>query len=356
MASLKDNEREALMAALAAAGVTPGRRRAAQADRAHGPRVGADAAPAETPARRDAYDFRKSTRFSSEQLRGLLHMHDHMGTLLRTYLAAYLRVPVFVSAADVQAVTYGEYMESISPATLVAVIDLPPLRGRALLTMEHGLFMAIIDRLLGGPGLKESSPRVPTEIEVRVVRRAYPIFLEAFQQAYTQLAPLRPALDSIETNSQFLRLVSPSEAVVSAQITLGVGPLEGRVGYCLPYPVLEPVLPRLSVKNLAAGGGGLRPDAEAARFLSHHIGQARVPVVVEFGQINLTMRALRDLEVGDCIALDQSLSDMVTVRVAGVPKFLGRPGTRNRRIAVQVQEVLATDADLAAASGGEADA
>ncbi len=349
MASLEDSEREALMAALAAAGATPGGRRT---PRGEGGRARVRAPVAVAPGSEpgpETYDFRKSTRFSSEQLRGILHMHDHMATLLRTYLAAYLRVTVSVSPAEVEAVTYEEYMESISPATLVAVIDLPPLRGRAMLTMEHGLFMAIIDRLLGGPGLKESAPRVPTEIEVRVLRRAYPIFLEAFQQAYNQLAPIRPALDSIETNSQFLRLVSPSEAVVSAQVTLGVGPLQGRVGYCLPYPLLEPVLPRLSVKSLAGGSGDLRPDEEAERFLAKHVGEARVPVVAEFGQINLTMRALRDLEVGDCIALDQSLSDMVTVRVAGVPKFLGRPGVRNRRVAVQVAEILPTDVDLAAA-------
>lgn len=348
MASLQDAEREALMAALAAAGAAPGRKvpgsasGAAPARRRPGPET--------TDSTAEAYDFRKSTRFSNEQLRSLLRMHDHMGTLLRTYLAAYLRVQVSVSGAEVNAVTYQEYMDTVGASSLVAVIDLPPLRGRALLTMEHGLFMAVIDRLLGGPGIKENTARVPTEIEVRVLRRAYPIFLEAFQQAYTPLAPLRPALDSIETNSQFLRLVSPSEAVVSAQITLGVGPLEGRVGYCLPYPLLEPVLPRLSVQNMAAGGD-VRPDPEAQRFLTNHVSQASVPVVAEFGQMSLTMRALKDLEVGDCISLDQGLGDLVTVRVGGIPKFLGHPGVRNRRVAVQVEQILDTDLDFASGSG-----
>ena len=347
MASLADAEREALMAALAAAGAAPNRTPEVRPRPAPRRRAGKAAVEKDGP---ELYDFRKSTRFSSEQLRSLLRMHEHMATLLRTYLAAYLRVPVSVSPAEVTAITYEEYMESIGPATLVAVIDLPPLRGRALLTMEHGLFMAVIDRLLGGPGIKENTARVPTEIEVRVLRRAYPIFLEAFQQAYTPLAPLRPALDSIETNSQFLRLVSPSEAVVSAQVTLGVGPLEGRVGYCLPYPLLEPVLPRLSVQNMAAGGD-VRPDPEAERFLANHLSQAPVPVVAELGQMNLTMRALKDLEVGDCISLEQGLGDLITIKVAGVPKFLGRPGVRNRRVAVQVEEILETELDFA--SGGQ---
>jgi flagellar motor switch protein FliM len=334
MAKLAEDERAALMAALRSTGAAPA-----------APQPPARPAPPAPQGEPEPYDFRRSTRFSNEQLRSLLRMHEHMATLLRTYLAAYLRVPVSVSPADVTATTYEEYMESLSPTTLVAVIDLPPLRGRALLTMEHGLFMAIVDRLLGGPGLKEAV-RPPTEIEVRVLRRAYPIFLEAFQQAYTPLAPLRPALDSIETNSQFLRLVSPSEAVVAASVTLGVGPLEGRVGYCLPYPLLEPVLPRLSVRNLASGGGDLRPDPEAEAYLRRHIGQANVPVVAEFGRIRLTMRALRDLEVGDVIALDHGVGDLVTVKVAGVPKFLGRPGVRNRRLAVRVEEVLEGDIDV----------
>ncbi len=287
------------------------------------------------------FDFRSATRFSNEHLRSMARVHDHMTTLLRTFLGVYLRVGVQVSAANVEASTYEQFMDRVARNHMVAVLDVPPLRGRSLLTLEQGFAMTIIDRLLGGPGLPTATLRPPTEIEVRVLRRIIPIFLESFQQAFASLVPVRPSLESIETNPQFLRIAAPDETVVFTSLDVAIGESHGMLGYCLPYPALEPILPRLTAKAMLASPDRLDLAAtpEVQRRMSQSLLGAPVTVTAELGRASLTAQALADLEVGDYLPVARRIDDPVRLYVGGVLKFEGRLGNYRRHVAVEVTRV-----------------
>lgn len=288
-----------------------------------------------------AFDFRSATRFSNEHLRSLSRVHDHMVTLLRTFLGVYLRVSVQVTDATVEASTYEQFMDRVARGHVVVVLDMPPLRGRSLLTLEQGFAMTIIDRLLGGPGLPTQTPRPPTEIEVRVLRRIIPIFLESFQQAFASLVPVRPTLDSIETNPQFLRIATPDETVVFTSLDVAIGDSHGMLGYCLPYPALEPILPRLTAKAMLASPerSDLVATPEMQRRMSQGLLATSVTLTAELGRSSLTTKALADLEAGDYLPLAQRVDDPVRLYVGGVLKFEGRLGNYRRHLAVEVTQV-----------------
>ncbi len=48
---------------------------------------------------------------------------------------------------------------------------------------------------------------------------------------------------------------------------------------------------------------------------------AQIPVVAELGTSELTIEEFLSLEVGDCITLDKSVTDPLTVLVGDKPKF-----------------------------------
>lgn len=307
------------------------------------PGEGSDVAPGGGRGRSvpRGFDFRSATRFSNEHLRSLSRVHDHMVTLLRTFLGVYLRVGVQVSGAVVEASTYEQFMDRVARNHVVAVLDVPPLRGRSLLTLEQGFAMTIIDRLLGGPGLPTTTPRPPTEIEVRVLRRIIPIFLESFQQAFASLVPVRPNLESVETNPQFLRIAAPDETVVFTSLDVAIGDSHGMLGYCLPYPALEPILPRLTAKAMLASPErtDLVASPEMQRRMAESLLDAPVTVTAELGRSSLTAKALADLEVGDYLSVAQRTDDPVRLYVGGVLKFEGRLGNYRRHLAVEVTRV-----------------
>ncbi|MCY8281124.1 FliM/FliN family flagellar motor switch protein, partial [Bacillus inaquosorum] len=75
---------------------------------------------------------------------------------------------------------------------------------------------------------------------------------------------------------------------------------------------------------------------EETKSLEKRIMTAQIPVVAELGTSELTIEEFLSLEVGDCITLDKSVTDPLTVLVGDKPKFLGQAGRVNRKQAVQI--------------------
>jgi flagellar motor switch protein FliM len=60
----------------------------------------------------------------------------------------------------------------------------------------------------------------------------------------------------------------------------------------------------------------------------------------------MSARRLADLRVGDLLELEEDLPSRVRLRLASLPKFNGRLGTRNGKWAVEINNVLKPVAKL----------
>ena len=76
-----------------------------------------------------------------------------------------------------------------------------------------------------------------------------------------------------------------------------------------------------------------------ARLLSR-LRTAEVEVVVELGKRDITIQDLFKLSVGDVLPLGKEVTDLMTAKVQGVPKFLGRAGVLGANRAFQVEELI----------------
>ncbi|MGQ2869033.1 flagellar motor switch protein FliM, partial [Leptospira santarosai] len=98
------------------------------------------------------YDFKRPDKFSKDQIRTLQMMHETFARLATTGLSAQLRALVSVHVASVDQLTYEEFIRSIPNPTTLAVINMDPLRGSAILEIDPSISFTIIDRLFGGKG------------------------------------------------------------------------------------------------------------------------------------------------------------------------------------------------------------
>ncbi len=69
--------------------------------------------------------------------------------------------------------------------------------------------------------------------------------------------------------------------------------------------------------------------------------EAQVEVVVELGKTKITSRDLVNFKVGDIIQLDNDVSNELVIKVEGIPKFRGYPGTMKGSKAIQVSSIIA---------------
>ena len=203
---------------------------------------------------------------------------------------------------------------------------------------------AFIDRVFGGEGKSSIKSRVLTEIEETVMKRFVDTAMEELREAWKNVCEFHPKLEATESNPQFTQIVPPSDMVVIVTIQMKIGDVEGMMNICIPYLVLEPIMSKLTTTFWVASSVS-KDDAnsEQVALLQKKIERTRVPLIVELGRIQISISEFLNLGFGDVLQLDTKVKDDMPVLVGKRPKFLCRPGTAGKSMAVQVTRILNTD-------------
>ncbi len=282
------------------------------------------------------YDFKRPDKFSKEQIRTVSIMHETFARLTTTSLSAQLRSLVHVHVASVDQLTYEEFIRSIPTPTTLAVINMDPLKGNAVLEIDPAITFSIIDRLFGGTGQGAKVSRDLTDIEASVMEGIIVRILANMREAWTQVIDLRPRLGQIETNPQFAQIVPPTEMVVLVTLETKVGEEEGMMNFCIPYLTIEPIISKLS-SQFWFSSVRRSSTTQYLATLKEKLSDVDMDVVAEIGTINLPIRDVLALRQGDVVRLSSvRVGDPLTLSVGNKKKFLCQPGVVGKKMAVQV--------------------
>jgi flagellar motor switch protein FliM len=287
------------------------------------------------------YDFKRPDKFSKEQIRTVSIMHETFARLTTTALSAQLRSMAHVHVASVDQLTYEEFIRSIPTPTTLAVINMDPLKGNAILEIDPSVTFSIIDRLFGGTGQGTKVQRDLTDIEQSVMEGIIVRILANMREAWTQVIDLRPRLGQIETNPQFAQIVPPSEMVVLVTLETKVGEEEGMMNFCIPYITIEPIISKLS-SQFWFSSVRRSSTTQYMGVLKEKLSTVDMDVVAEIGTINLPVRDVLNLRVGDVVRLSNvHVGDPFTLSVGSKKKFLCQAGVIGKKVAVQVLKKVA---------------
>ncbi|MDR2247075.1 MAG: flagellar motor switch protein FliM [Treponema sp.] len=282
------------------------------------------------------YDFKRPDKFSKDQIRTVSIMHESFARLTTTSLSAQLRCMVHVHVASVDQLTYEEFIRSIPTPTTLAIINMDPLKGNAILEIDPAVTFSIIDRLFGGTGEGTKSQHELTDIEQSVMEGIVVRILGNMREAWAQVIDLRPRLGQIDTNPQFAQIVAPTEMVVLVTLETKVGDVEGMMNFCIPYLTIEPIIGKLSAQFWYSSVRR-NTTAENLNLLKDKLATVDVNVVAEIGKIQIPVRDVLSLRIGDIIQLyNVRVGDPFSLSVGNKRKFLCRPGVIGKKMAVQV--------------------
>jgi flagellar motor switch protein FliM len=287
------------------------------------------------------YDFKRPDKFSKEQIRTVSIMHETFARLTTTSLSANLRSMVHVHVASVDQLTYEEFIRSIPTPTTLAIINMDPLKGNAILEIDPAVTFSIIDRLFGGTGEGTKAQHELTDIESAVMEGIIVRILGNMREAWSQVIDLRPRLGQIDTNPQFAQIVPPTEMVVLVTLETKVGDVEGMMNFCIPYLTIEPIVGKLSAQfwysSVRRG-----TTTENLAVLKDKLSTVDVNVVAEIGKIDVPVRDVLSLRSGDVVRLyNVQVGDPFALNIGSKTKFLCRPGVIGKKIAVQVVKKMA---------------
>ncbi|MCC3376229.1 flagellar motor switch protein FliM [Cohnella sp. REN36] len=286
-----------------------------------------------------AYDFKRAVRFSKDHIRSLTRIHENFARFLTTYFSAQLRTFVQINVVQVEQLPYDEFIRSIPKMTILNIFEAEPLEGRMVLEVHPNVAFAMLDRLLGGAGSAPTKIGSLTEIETIIMEKIFSRALETLQEAWKTVLDLEPRLEALETNPQFMQIVSPNETIALISLSTKIGDTTGMINLCIPHVVIEPIMPKLSVHHWFVSQKKTRAPEEQ-RHLEQRVSKAKLPVIAELGSSKISVHEFLNLAVGDVIALHKSTGSGLDIKVGDKLKFIGSPGTVRDKMAVQIDEIV----------------
>ncbi|MFD2670094.1 flagellar motor switch protein FliM [Marinicrinis sediminis] len=293
----------------------------------------------ETEKKIRIYDFKRAVRFSKDHIRSLTRIHENFARFLTTYFSAQLRTFVQISVVQVEQLPYDEFIRSIPKMTILNIFEAEPLEGRMVLEVNPNVAFAMLDRLLGGSGTSPSKINNLTEIETTVMERIFSRAFDSLQEAWKTVVDINPRLEALETNPQFMQIVSPNETIALISLSTKIGDTTGMINLCIPHVVIEPIMAKLSVHHWFVSQKKQRGERDTSALVQN-VHRAQLPIIAELGTSEITVQELLNLSVHDVIALNKPMSTGLHIKVGEKLKFFGNPGQVKGKVAVQITDIV----------------
>lgn len=286
------------------------------------------------------YDFRRPNKFSKEHLRTLEMLHQHFARHLSSFLAGYLSTNINIELASTGQIIYDEFVRSIPTPTVLAVFELSPLNGPAILEANTSFIFPVIDLMFGGSGTAGDMGRELTDIEIQVTRRLMSRMLDNLVPTWHDIVELQPVIRSIETNPRLQQLYSPNDVVALLTFTVTMGENDqGMINLCLPYMVLDPVIDKLSMRQQFVRQFTSSTEQDHQNIV-HWLNQCEVDITAVIGSTRITVEDFLQIQAGDVIVLDKDVNSDLHVFVGDSLKFGAQAGLVGDNLAVQVVSLI----------------
>jgi len=163
--------------------------------------------------------------------------------------------------------------------------------------------------------------------------------LQDLEATWSNIAQVSPQLKDIILNTRFIQVAFQSDAVIILVFEIKLADTTGTVTICIPYTVLEPILPKLSVQSWFVSSRKNRP-VDSALVLRNEVQKVSVPVSVILGSTDVSVEELLAIQPGDVIRLDAQVGRELQVLIAGHTKYLAQPGRVGNKLAARITQVV----------------
>lgn len=287
-----------------------------------------------------AYDFKRPERVSKDQMRALEALHEGFSRNFGAALSGYLRTIVEVSVANIEQLTFSEFIHALPNPTCFNLLAAKPLDGQMCLEISPLIIYPIIDRLLGGSSADLFIPQRPlTQIEWRLVKRLTDRALANLSEGWSAITKINFELTETESNPQLVQIVPPNEVVVVIGFEIKMGNRAGTMSLCIPYNVIEPVMSKLSQQSWFTYSKKASSDTHQ-KAMQKNLSGASLLVKVLLGHTTIKVDELMNLSPGDIIQLEKPASGEMIIQVEGKNKYTGLVGQFKGKRAVRIKRAV----------------
>ena len=273
------------------------------------------------------HDFQRSDALGRSVVQQLESVHELFARNAANTLAMYLHRRCQISPLSLDQLTFEQFQRSVPDPTVIAVFDLSPLPGKALLEINQVIGLSIVDSMIGRTEGAPSVTRPLSEVEKALVKGALEKLLTDLRNAWKPIAAIKAGLLQIVHSPEAARITEPADPVIVGFFEVRLGDLVGMASICLPSHAL---------RTAAGGGAPSLPDEAREERLISHVSGMQAACTVQLTTLRLPVADLAALGEGDVLRLDVGPSDPVTLLVEGLPKFSCRTALSGLHLVAEV--------------------
>ena len=292
------------------------------------------------------YDFKRPERVSKSQVIALEALHEVFARNLSASLSGYLRHIVEVRLMSVEQFTYSEFTMSLPIPTSFNLLSCEPLEGNMILEVNPSILYPIIDRLLGGGKAEALYLERPfTNIELALVNTILDRMIQQLSETWESVKEIDFELFETESNPFLLQIVAPNEPIVLLSFEVVMGDYAGMVNLCIPFKVIEPIMPEFSQSNWFSSKSQREGGQSRERILAN-ISNAPIEFSAVLAETPVSLYDLLTLKPGDVLDTGHGFDQPITLSVQGRRKYRGTPYLlKDRRVVQLLDKVQPTDPD-----------
>ncbi len=287
-----------------------------------------------------AYNFWSPDRFSKEQMRAVELVHEDLTERLTTTLPTFLRTNVRPRLVHTEQGRFHDFIKDFPPNSLFHLINLAPLPSQMVFTLSPNVSYMILEQRLGGKIEGRLQERILTDIDQSLLRGLVEHMLGDIKAAWAKVTTIEPTLEDSTTNQHWVQMMMGNERVMLLTFEINIQNITGLMSMFIPFNTLKPIANILNPHIWIAGRKEHQQDPVARQTALENLRRIEVPVVVLMGHAELKLRDILQLQVGDVIQTDASISDALVVKVANKKQFKGRVGRSGNHLGVKITGVI----------------
>lgn len=284
------------------------------------------------------YDPNTQRRVIRERLHSLEIINERFARQFRSGLFNLLRRSPDVTVGGIKIQPYHEFARNLPVPTNLNLVHLNPLRGTALFVCSPNLVFIAVDNLFGGDG------RFPTKVdgreftptEQRIINRMLNMALQAYDEAWSSIFPLKTEYVRSEIQVKFTNITSsPNDIVVTTPFYVEVGSHSGEFDICIPFSMIEPIRELLMNPPLE---NSRQENTNWRNTLAQQVKNTELELVSTLVNIPTRLSDVLKIKKGDIISFDKP--DLIEAAVDGVPVLSAKYGCRENQYALQVENLI----------------
>ena len=285
------------------------------------------------------YDFSKPSKFAKNHIAGFRNIYEYFCKTSSIILETLLRNEVIVEISDIKEIPYEGYIKTLKDPVAIGVIRAQELQGDILMEFPPNIAFEIIDKTLGGNVEAKPTERNLTEIEAAIIFNLMKNLMTPLKEAWGQAYNITPVVEKFFTTTKLINMTRLNDTIIMIEIRLAVGKETGYMKFCIPYETIKAIINKIDIKSWLFTE--VEPNSpEKVKKIEEKVELSKVELHVVLGETKLKLSDIKDLQVGDVIALNTNIKAELPVLIDGVKRYKARPGSKDKKMAIKITETI----------------